>query len=202
MAESFVQLPADGTGKKLRTLQATVGANTVEHQAVVLCDSSGNIITSLPVTVGNFPSTQTVSGTVSVGNFPATQPVSGTLAVNNLQVAPLNVTATGAAAAAVTASLPAAGAGLFHYICSLEITAYTTAARTGSATPVIVTTTNLTGNPAYTFASAGAIGTTDRLVLPLGTPIKASVANTATTIIAPATTGVIWRINVSYFTAA
>jgi hypothetical protein len=30
---------------------------------------------SLPVTVGNFPSSQTVNGTVSVGNFPSTQNV-------------------------------------------------------------------------------------------------------------------------------
>lgn len=36
MPESFVQLPADGVGKKLRTWQKTIGANTVEEQAVFL----------------------------------------------------------------------------------------------------------------------------------------------------------------------
>lgn len=35
MPESFVQLNADGTGKKLRTRQRTVGTNTVEEQYVV-----------------------------------------------------------------------------------------------------------------------------------------------------------------------
>lgn len=39
---------------------------------------------SLPVTVGNFPATQPVSGTVSVGNFPASQVVTGTVSSNPL----------------------------------------------------------------------------------------------------------------------
>lgn len=34
MPESYVQLPADGAGKKLRTRQRTIGANVVEEQAV------------------------------------------------------------------------------------------------------------------------------------------------------------------------
>lgn len=34
MAESFIQLPADGAGKKLRTRQRVVGANTVQEQYV------------------------------------------------------------------------------------------------------------------------------------------------------------------------
>lgn len=248
MAESYVQLPPDGSGRKLRSFTATVGQNTVEHQAVVLCDSSGNVIATLPVSgpltdaqlratpvpvsgtfypatqpvsgsvsVGNFPSTQAVSGsvsvsnlpatqavsgTVSVGNFPGTQTVAGTVAVSNLQSAALAVTATGTAAAAVTLTLPAAGAGLFHYLCSLEITLFSTAARTGSATPVLVTTTNLPGTPAYTFGSAGAIGTTDRYMPALAAPVKSAVANTATTIVAPATTAALWRINATYYAAA
>lgn len=36
-----------------------------------------------PVSVGNFPASQTVNGTVNVGNLPATQPVSGTVSVGN-----------------------------------------------------------------------------------------------------------------------
>jgi hypothetical protein len=35
-----------------------------------------------------------------------------------------------------------------------------------------------------------------------GTPLKSSVANTATTIVAPAELQTIWRINITYFTAA
>lgn len=36
MGESYVQLPTDSTGKKLRTRQRTVGANTVEEQFVIV----------------------------------------------------------------------------------------------------------------------------------------------------------------------
>ncbi len=116
--------------------------------------------------------------------------------------ATLHVTATAASAAAITATLAAAGAGLFHYITSIDIELYSTAARTGSATPWLVTTTNLPGDPVWNFPTAGAIGTIDRLVMPLDSPLRSSVANTATTIVAPAATGGIWRLNISYFTAA
>lgn len=35
MPESYIQLPADSTGKKVRTRQRTVGANTIEEQYVI-----------------------------------------------------------------------------------------------------------------------------------------------------------------------
>lgn len=118
--------------------------------------------------------------------------------INNNQ-ATLSVTATGAAAAAVTLTLPAV-IGLFHNISYLSITAYTTVARTGTATPVIVTTSNLSGSPAFTFASAAPIGTTDIKSFDFPQPVKSLVANTATTIICPATASIIWRINIFYST--
>ena len=98
-------------------------------------------------------------------------------------------------------TLPAV-ASLKHYITFIEITAYSTAARTGGATPVVVTTTNLPGTPAYTFATAAAIGATDRYMVTPATAIVSSTANTATTIVCPLTTGVIWRVNVHYYTEA
>lgn len=116
-------------------------------------------------------------------------------------VSTLAVTATAALSVAATASLPAAGAGLFHYITGIQITAYSAAARTGSATPWVVTSTNLPGSPAWTFSTAGAIGATETQTFVPVSAFKASAANTITTIAAPAATSVIWRINVSYFTA-
>lgn len=112
------------------------------------------------------------------------------------------VTATAATGVAATASLPAAGAGLFHYITAIDIQLYATAARTGGATPVIVTTTNLPGTPAWNFPTAQAIGTIDRYDVPLLTPLKSSVANTISAVAAPIATTGLWRINVGYFTAA
>lgn len=51
-------------------------------------NSGGNLVgvsssNPFPVSVGNFPATQPVSGSVSVSNFPATQPVSGSVSVSN-----------------------------------------------------------------------------------------------------------------------
>lgn len=106
------------------------------------------------------------------------------------------LTVTGASGAAVTLTIPAIVA-MFHNISHLEIMAYSTAARSGSATPVIVTTTNL-NSIAFTFSTAAAIGTTDSRVIQPTYPIKSVLANTATTIVCPATTGIIWRVNCFY----
>lgn len=106
------------------------------------------------------------------------------------------ITAVGAAAAAVTLTLPAPPAGQFHYIDALELTLYSSAARTGSATPVTVSSTNL--GLTWTFESAGAIGTAIRYALSSNRPAKSSAAATATTIVCPAVTGGIWRVNAVY----
>ena len=109
------------------------------------------------------------------------------------------LTATAASGSAVTLTIPAVKER-FHYITHIAIQAYSTAARTGSATPVIVTSTNIPGSPAWTFTTAAAIGTTDIKTIEPTNPIRSSVANTATTIVCPATTGVIWRVQVFYTT--
>jgi len=111
----------------------------------------------------------------------------------------LNITATGAAGAAVTATLPAV-AGLRHYIDRISVTRSATAALTASATPVTVTTTNINGLPIITFGQdAGGIGVDREMVLEYGASGAGTLlVNTATTVVAPAYTGVIWRINVAY----
>jgi hypothetical protein len=182
------------------------------------------------VSVSNLPSTQPISGTIAVSNFPATQPVSGSVGINNwpasqpvtgtfwpatqpvsgtfwptvqpvsLQAADKAVSVTGSAGVAVTASLPIPGVGLFHYITRINIIAYASAARTGASAPVVVTSTNLPGSLAWTTPTAAAIGTQYETDIQLSGPLKCSAANVATTIVAPATTSVIWRINVVYYT--
>ena len=104
-----------------------------------------------------------------------------------------NLTATGAAAAAVTLTLPQTTTSK-HRIYQLTVVMYTTAARTGTATPVVVTSTNLSGL-ALTFPSAGAVGTIERVVVDAPNGLDGDAINTATTIVCPATTAVIWRIN-------
>lgn len=191
----------DIAGVKYQRVKVTFGADGTATDA-----SSAN---PLPVAVISVPTTA-VTGTF----FQATQPVSlatntptlqaGTNTIGAVLLAPttLWVTATAATGVAATLTLPAAGVGLFHYITAIDIQLYATAARTGSATPVLVTTTNLPGSPVFNFPTAQAIGAIDRYDVPLMTPLKSSVANTATTVVAPIATAGIWRINVGYYTAA
>lgn len=113
----------------------------------------------------------------------------------------LIISATAATGVAVTATLPASASN-FHYISDIQIVKYFTTANAASATPLVVTTTNLPGSLAFSFGQPlGTIGTTDIQELSLEMPVKSSVINTATTIVCPATTGIIWRVNVYYNTA-
>lgn len=114
--------------------------------------------------------------------------------------ATLHITVTAAANTAATATLPAAGAGLFHYITSIQMYRNATAALVGSAT-LIHTSTNLPGNPAWSVGNAMIIGGTQQdLVYEPANPLKSSVANTATTLVmAAGGAAVLNRINVSYY---
>lgn len=113
----------------------------------------------------------------------------------------LGVTAVGTAAQAVTLTLPAVAAQ-FHYIDAVEITMYSSSARTGNATPVTCTSTNLPVAHAWTWSTAAPIGSSEtRQLFNANRPIRSAAVNTATTIVCPATTGVIWRMNAVYSTS-
>lgn len=108
------------------------------------------------------------------------------------------ITATAAAGAGVTITIPAVAAK-FNYLAYLSIVMYAAAALTGGATPVVVTSTGLSGTPAWTFPTAAAIGTLTEEKVETSHPIKGTAINTAMTIVAPATPNVIWRVTAAYF---
>jgi hypothetical protein len=111
----------------------------------------------------------------------------------------LLVTATGAAAAAVTATLTAV-AGLRHVIDFIRVTRSASVALTAGAAPTVVTTTNLPGNPALTFGADAALQGNDKeVVLDFGgSGLAATALGTNTTVVCPVAAGVIWRVNVAY----
>ena len=126
----------------------------------------------------------------------------GTSTYVSAPITPTLVTTVGAAAAAVTLTLPAPGAGLRQYVTYLSINRFATALLTAGATPVTVTTTNLPGSLAFSFAAdAAAAGTLDRWREDFSFPLVSSAQNTATTFVCPATTGVIWRVTAGYYIA-
>lgn len=115
----------------------------------------------------------------------------------------LHVTNTGASGAGVTLTLPAPPVGLFHYITNITIQRAGAAALAGTAV-LVITSTNLPGSPAWSVGNASAAGgsLTDLNYSP-NSPLKSSVAATATTIVAPAPgAGVLWRLNASYYVGA
>lgn len=114
----------------------------------------------------------------------------------------LHVTNTGAVNAAVTATLPAV-AGQFHYITSIQLVKLYNVIGVAAGAGVIVTSTNLPGNPAWTTEQLASPAGTAPLVIDYqpATPLRSAVVNTNTTLVAPVQLQTIWRWNVSYFTA-
>lgn len=119
--------------------------------------------------------------------------------VRDQKVATLFVTSTGVASAAVTATLPSV-LGLRHYIDRISVVRSMTVAQTALSTPTVVTSTNIPGSPAWTIGTDAAAMGTDREVVQEfgGAGMAATATATATTIVAPAISGAIWRINVAY----
>lgn len=138
------------------------------------------------------------------GSFTTTLSASNALLDDSLgrQITPAIVTATGAAAAAVTLSLPSPGAGLRHHLTYIRIVRFASTLLTAGATPVLVTTTNIPGSLVFSFpADAAAQGSVFPYQEDFNYPIAASAQGAATTIVAPITTGVIWRITAGYYVA-
>lgn len=118
-------------------------------------------------------------------------------------ITPLAVTTIGAGGVATTLTIPAPGAGLRQYLTYLSINRFcSTGPLTASGTPIAITTTNLPGSLAFTFAAdALTVGQIDRWREDFAYPIASSALNTATTIVCPATTGVMWRVTAGYYVA-
>ncbi len=111
-------------------------------------------------------------------------------------------TTVGTAGAATTLTLASPGAGLRHYLTYLAINRFATALLTAGTAPVTVTTTNIPGALAFSFAAeAAAQGTLDRWREDFAFPLAANAQNTATTIVCPATTNVIWRVTAGFYVA-
>lgn len=125
--------------------------------------------------------------------------------VNNIPTYPSTAlqTATGASGAGVTLTVAAPGTGLFNYITFLEIVEFYTATNAALLTPTVITSTNLTGSPAWSVdGQLGVVGREFSYVYPYGHPgIKSTTAATGTTFVAPVVTGIIWRITAGFYVA-
>jgi hypothetical protein len=192
---NYFQVPAFA---EWQLLAAAVVAEQFVPSVVVATTHSGNY----SINCAGYRSVRVRISAYTSGNITVVARASGAVNMQMFRQIPttLWVTATGAADTAVTATLPAPGAGLFHYITMISGMRNATAALAGTAT-LIHTTTNLPGSPAWSVGNAMAAGGTqvDIAVSPAN-PIKSSVANTATTIVmAAGGAAVLNRINVAYY---
>ncbi len=123
--------------------------------------------------------------------------------VNACLASTLRVSVTAAVNNGVTCTLPAPGPGLFHYITRIELIKLYAVVGVASGAGVIVTSTNLPGNPSWTTEQmASPAGTCSRVIWEEPpSPMRSLAANVATTFIAPNQLQTIWRWNVSYYTA-
>jgi len=132
---------------------------------------------------------------------PLSVDLEGGLRVKDAKSSDLGITAVGAVNTAVTATLPAPAANRFHHITHIKLTKGYSVVGIAAGAGVTITSTNLPGGPAWS---------TEQLALAAGsrvqviweeptTPIKSSVAATATTFVAPAQLQTIWRWNIRYF---
>jgi hypothetical protein len=185
------------------TVDAPVGTPVF----VRLSDGSAAIAT-LPVSLASLPALATggnvIGAVTQSGTWNVTDALLNTHAQTFKPVTPQ--TTLSSANSTVTLTIAAAGASLFHYITRIRISLHNTsaAAVAGSAVTLSFTSTNIPGSLAWTEGNALAAGAS-KVVCDevLSQPIKTSVANTATTIVAPACgAGVLCRITVYYYTGA
>ena len=120
----------------------------------------------------------------------------------NGSVTPQIATNTAATGVALTLTIAAPGLGLRHYLTYLRIVRSPTVLLTASATPTVITTTNIPTGLAFTMgADASPIGQDKYIQEDFAYPLMTTAQNTATTIVCPATTGVIWRVTAGYYVA-
>jgi hypothetical protein len=118
------------------------------------------------------------------------------------EVSPNAATITAAVSTAAILTLPSPGAGLRHYITGLRIERHAAALLVAGTTPVVVTTANLPGALAFSIpVEAAAQGSVYEKAIAPARAIMASAQNTATTVTAPVTTNVIWRLSATFYVA-
>lgn len=112
MAASYIQVAADGTGKKMQTVVNTVGADSVHAEVVTLADTAGVAITTLPVSAVSLPlPTGAASSTIQTDGTQITQIFdrSGNFLVFTDNAMDENLKAVGGSAIATNAGNASAG---------------------------------------------------------------------------------------------
>jgi len=111
----------------------------------------------------------------------------------------MSATGTADTGIGVTVTLPSE-TGSCHYITWVQIVKYLTEVITASATPVIVTTTNM-NNINFYFRNVGILADSEIQGFCLANTLKSTTQGVNTTIVCPAVTSVRWHVTVLYYLA-
>lgn len=112
------------------------------------------------------------------------------------------LSATSAVGVATTLTIPAPGVGLRQYLTYLRASRFATAVMTAGAAPVLVTSTNLPGTPAFAMpATAAPQGDLATYQEAFSYPLAAAAQNTAVVFTFPATPLAIPRITAGWYVA-
>jgi hypothetical protein len=190
----------DGTNWTLIPVRALNLASVI-YLAAVVYPVGGGVWTGV---CGGFERIRARCTAYTSGSVAANLNASTAILDQTLQgrVTPSIATVTAAAGAIATLSIPNPGVGLRNYITYISVNRFASALLVAGATPVLVTTTNLPGTLVFSFpADAAAAGTLFPLREDFTFPLASSAQNTATTVVGPATTNVIWRITAGFYVA-
>jgi len=182
MADGFVAVAPDSTGKIIDATELVVGTKTVERQRINIADPANPLAiqsVTAPGTAGLFASAiqgvingvaVLISGSVSVLNFPGTQPVSGTVSISTLPGSPAQdgTDATGVAQVA-------GGVGIRGWLSSIYNRLSGTLTTTLAAGANAIGSVSVSNFPA-TQPVSGTVGVNN---FPATQPISGSVAVTA-----------------------
>lgn len=157
MSETFIQVPPNSSGSKYRTIEASIGGNTIEMDVIMIADSGSNA-TMTPAKTQQFPTALTAGGSLKVAinevlsgssqltGSTITLSVTGSLSSAG-QVAITGSTATLAVTGSVTISPVMSGSGVYTYASAMMVTGSININNAAYAQ-------NVSGSGIYTYASA------------------------------------------------
>lgn len=135
MSESYVQLPGNSTGSRMRTISGSIGGSVVEMEVVLIGDS-GSYATITPAKTQQFPSALTTGGNLKVAIMEGSSgsSVSGTSITGSIGssiTGSIGLSITGSST--ITTTLAGTSVGLTGSSVGLSVTGSTTVGDIGKS---------------------------------------------------------------------
>jgi hypothetical protein len=98
--------------------------------------------------------------------------------------------------------VPPLGANVRHFISQIEIVRFVATDLSPSQDPILITSTNMEGNPIFLFDNSGPkTGQVDRLLITPSLPFQSVDSGLPITITCPKQDKTMWQINLDFYSA-